>query len=89
MNDTEHLCNEEESHETEAQQVMSRRDYLLSLKKWSKVVIGSVLIGGILAASRDADADGGWVNRRGGGGWANGGGNSWANRRGLGAWIDG
>ena len=90
MNDTEHLCNEEESHETEAQQVMSRRDYLLSLKKWSKVVIGSVLVGGVLAVtSQNADADGGWVNRRGGGGWGNGGGNSWANRRGLGAWIDG
>jgi len=79
MNETEHVHSEE-------QQTMSRRDYLFSLKKWSKVVIGSVIVGGVLAGtSQNADA---WVNRRGGGAWADGGG-TWANRRGLGGWIDG
>ncbi|GAK53179.1 transcription elongation factor [Candidatus Moduliflexus flocculans] len=88
MSDTEYLRNEDTSHATEEQRGMSRRDYLLSLKKWSKIVIGGVVLGGLLAGTNQNAEAGGWVNRRGGG-WSNNGGNSWANRRGLGAWIDG
>lgn len=78
---------------------MERRDFLLSLKKWSKVVIGSALFGGAaleLGVGREAEA-GAWANRAlGGGAWANGGrawanavggGGSWANRGG--AWANG
>lgn len=66
-----------------------RRDFLRSLNKWSKVVIGSALFGGAmlkLGAVPDAEA-GAWANRAGGGGaWANRGG-AWANRGGT--WING
>jgi hypothetical protein len=81
---------------SEEHDLVSRREYLLSLKKWSKVVIGGVLFGGILTGtSQNADAAA-WANRRGGGsGWSNGrgvwvnsrggwgnGGGSWGNRSG-------
>lgn len=49
--------------------LLSRRDFLSGLKKWSKVVIAGAV--GISLGSR-AHA-GSWVNRYGGGGWANGG----------------
>lgn len=52
-----------------------RRNFLLGLGKWSKAVVGGVLLGGVLAPGRDARA---W-------GWANGGGGrggSWVNFRG-------
>ena len=73
-------------------ELISRRDFLHSLKKWSKAVIGGVLLGGLLPTP-EARAD--WVNRRGGGGgsWVNGGrawvnsGGSWVNRGG--SWING
>ncbi|GAK53180.1 hypothetical protein U14_04440 [Candidatus Moduliflexus flocculans] len=80
MNDTDYISSAEDILETEEQQIMSRRDYLLSLKKWSKVVIGGVLFGGIMAGISDNAAAGGWANRRGG--WGNGGGGSWGNSRG-------
>ena len=71
----------------------SRRDFLIGLGRWSKVVIGTAVLGGLAVPMTDAQA-GSWVNRRGGvagGGWANsyGGGGSWANRRGVGGWING
>ncbi len=52
-----------------------RRDFLISLGRWSKAVIGGVLLGGLLVPGRDADA-GGWGNRGGGrgGSWINFGG---------------
>jgi hypothetical protein len=81
--------------------LMTRRDALLSMGKWSKVVIGTVVFGALLGTSEEAEA-GVWANRRGGrtypwanGGsaWRNGGGHGgtgWANRRGGGgAWKNG
>ena len=77
--------------------LQSRREFLLSLGKWSKAVIAGAVLGGALTQSQDAQAGwlngrgggGGWINRRGygggGGGWINGhggGGGSWINRRG-------
>lgn len=99
MNDTEQVYSEEAFDETEEQQIMSRRDYLLSLKKWSKVVIGSVLLGsasstmlsGCVAWSdsggswSDYHYDDDWTNYRGGT-WVNGGG-GWLN--GGGGWSNG
>jgi hypothetical protein len=64
---------------------LRRRDFLLGLGRWSKVVIGAAVFGG-LAATGSAVQAGSWVNRRGGGGgWINGsGGGGWINRRGGG-----
>jgi hypothetical protein len=77
--------------------LQSRRDFFVGLKKWSKIVIGGVLLGGSLAyADKEAAGwavagrGGGWANRRGGGGWANRrGGGGWLNRRGGGGWLNG
>ena len=49
-----------------------RREFLLSLGKWSKAVIGGVLLGGALTPGQDARAQGAgvWYNSgRGWGGW--------------------
>lgn len=50
-----------------------RRDFLLSLGKWSKAVIGGVLLGEALISGPEAQAQGGagiWYNSgRGSGGW--------------------
>lgn len=69
----------------------TRRDFLLGLGRWSKVVIGAACFGGLALPSSTVQA--GWLNRRGtvvGGSWANayGGGGTWANRRGGGGWIN-
>ncbi len=83
------------------QKSMDRRGFLLGLKKWSKIVIGGVVLGGALLNSgteKEAEAAG-WINHRGGGGaWANraggggaavGRGGAWANRAGGGgAWAN-
>ena len=78
--------------------LQSRRQFLVGLGKWSKVVItGAVLGTGLTHVGRDAQA--GWINRRGGyygpvggGSWINGaGGGGWVNRRGGwggGSWIN-
>jgi hypothetical protein len=64
--------------------LLSRREFLAGLKKWSKVVIASAI--GISVASK-ADAAS-WVNRYGGGGsWVNRGGGGWYNRGG--SWLNG
>jgi hypothetical protein len=56
-----------------------RREFLLSLGKWSKVVIGGVLLGGVLAPGQPAKA---WGNRGGGAGlWYN-------SSRGWGGWAE-
>ena len=80
--------------------LVSRRDFLDGMGKWSKIVIGATLFGGaVLSAERNADASGAWANRGGGGGhgaaWANrggggGGGAAWANHGGGGgaAWAN-
>ena len=69
-----------------------RRDFLVSLGRWSKAVIGGVLLGGgLVTPERDAKAlgwgnrgggNGSWVNL-GGGGWGGGGGGGWG-----GGWIN-
>lgn len=43
-----------------------RRNFLLGLGKWSKAVIGGVVLGGLMVPGRDANAWG-WANRNGGG----------------------
>jgi hypothetical protein len=77
--------------------LLSRRELLLSLGKWSKIIIGAAIGGGaLLAAAREAETYGAaWANRGGGGGgaWANrggGGGGAWANHGGGGggAWAN-
>jgi hypothetical protein len=89
---------EERSNNEEA--LMDRRGFLLGLKKWSKIVIGSALLGSaVLNAATEQEAEAAaWANRAGGGGaaWANragggaavvrpsGGGAAWANRAGGG-----
>jgi len=81
---TEEVLDEEE--------LVSRRDFLVGLGKWSKIVIGLALFGGTLAMpENDADARAfAWANGGGGGGWANRwGGGGWANRYGGGGWING
>ncbi len=91
----------EEAPDTE-EELLCRRDFLLGLKKWSKVAIAAALAGGALAASsKESDAgSAGWINRgdggrawvNGGGGWVNryGGGGSWGNRYGGGGggWVN-
>jgi hypothetical protein len=74
---------------------LSRRDFLTSLGKWSKIVIGAAIGGGaLLAAAEHAEAAGAaWANRGGGGGaaWANragGGAAAWANHGGGGGWVN-
>ena len=73
---------------------MSRRDFLSGMKKWSKVVIATAVVGSAaskaLAASW-ANRGGSWANRgggRGGGGWANSSRGGWANRRGGLGWAN-
>jgi hypothetical protein len=66
----------------------SRRDFLVGLGRWSKIVIGAAVFGGLAASESDAQA-GAWINNRGGGGgWINGGGGGWINNRGGGGWIN-
>jgi hypothetical protein len=94
MNDKLETRSEQEPPALDAEQ-RSRRDFLLGLGRWSKVVIGAAVLGGLAVPGNDARA-GAWVNRRGGvvrggGAWVNGvgGGGSWVNRRGVGGWING
>src|SRR5262245_66187564 len=63
------------------EEVLDRRDFLRSLKKWSQAVIGGVVLGGLAPNKTEA----GWINSRGG--WINGGGGGWVNRGG--GWING
>ena len=77
-----------ESGAEEEAQLQTRREFLLSLGKWSKAVIAGAVLGGALSQSVPDAQAGAWVNRRGGdgggGGWINGhgGGGGWINRRG-------
>jgi hypothetical protein len=45
--------------------LQSRPDFLLGLGRWSKIVIGAAILGGLAAGEREVVA-GAWVNRRGG-----------------------
>jgi hypothetical protein len=78
--DTENKEHLGEGHCSNEQELMDRRGFLLSLKKWSKIVIGGALLGNAVlnsGAEKEAEAAG-WINRGGGGGGA------WANRAGGG-----
>jgi hypothetical protein len=83
--------------ETAESDLRSRRDFLIGLGKWSRVVVtGAVLGAGAMITDKPAQA--GWLNRRGygyggGGGWINnrgGGGGGWWNARGGGGvgWVN-
>ena len=73
-----------------------RREFLVSLGRWSKAVIGGVLLSSGLAPERNAHAvgwgnrsgghGGSWVNL-GGGGWGGGWGGHWGG--GSGSWYNG
>lgn len=80
--------NKEDSNEEE---LVNRRNFLMGLGKWSMAVIGGALLAGsLLNQKEEANAGVGWANRHGGGGaWANrrGGGGVWAN--GGRAWVNG
>jgi hypothetical protein len=100
--ENDNYLKENETDPGEAEQ-SSRRDFLHSLGKWSKAVIGGIILGNLLP-SAEANAQGAaWVNRRGGwvnaatahtggwvnraGGWINGAGAGWVNR--AGGWVNG
>jgi hypothetical protein len=69
---------------TADEELQDRRDFLIGLGRWSKIVIGAAILGAIASEKQEAVA-GAWVNRRGygGGAWVNnrGGGGAWVNRR--------
>ncbi len=75
--------------EVDEKELLSRRDFLKSLKKWSQIVIGGVALGSLIPSS---EAEAGWINSRGS--WINGGGGGgWVNRgaswiNGGGGWIN-
>ena len=75
-----------ESKEQDEQRLLSRRDFLAGLRKWSAAVIGVAVAGSVLLPGETAagwvNGRGSWVNGHGGGGWVNrgGGGGSWYNR---------
>lgn len=90
----------EDAHESdEEKRLLSRRNFLVGLQKWSAIIIGGTLLAGALpppeaSAWVNGRVGGGggaaWVNGRGGGGgaaWVNkagGGGAGWVNRSGGG-----
>ncbi len=83
--------NEEINMSDEEKELVSRRDFLAGLKKWSAIVIGGAILGGALPTQ---EARAAWVNGRGGA-WVNGrggyhGGGSWVNRYGGGGggWVN-
>ena len=81
---------DEQPHETADEPIMEeRRSFLRSLGKWSQAVIGGVLADGALMMASPVEAAS-WVNRHGGGGWANrsGGSSGWVNRSGGGSWYN-
>jgi hypothetical protein len=85
-----------ESGAEEEAPLQTRREFLLSLGKWSKAVIAGAVLGGALSQSVPDAQAGAWVNRRGyggGGGWIighGGGGGGWINGHGGGGggWIN-
>lgn len=89
---------EQDEKVVDKQKLVSRRDFLVGLRKWSAAVIGVTIVGGVLLPE---ETRGQWINRRatwvngGGGGWINRGGtwvnrgSAWANRAGGGAaWVN-
>ena len=89
--------NDQHEEMPEDEELISRREYLISLKKWSKAVIGGVLLSGMAGgcATGWINSSGGWGNgwrnyatpwRNYSGGWRNSSG-GWRNRGG-GGWIN-
>ena len=83
------------------QRMVSRRDFLAGLRKWSAAAIGVAVGGSILLQGENTagwvNSRGSWINGAGAGGWINrrttwvnggGGGGAWVNRAGGGAWIN-
>src|SRR6201991_4915376 len=64
------------------QKLVSRRDFLTGLRKWSAAVIGVAVAGAVLLPGETTS---GWVNGRGS--WVNGGGGGWVNRKTT--WVNG
>jgi len=94
--------NQKPDQTEEDRTLVSRRDFLAGLRKWSAAVIGVAVAGAVLLPGETAS---GWVNSRGppftqvGGAWVNrattwvnggGGGGGWVNRAGGGggAWVN-
>lgn len=71
----------ENQNEQEEQRLLSRRDFLASLRKWSAAVIGVAVAGSVLLPGETAA---GWVKGRGS--WVNGGRGGWVNRGG--SWVN-
>jgi len=85
MEDNQAMKTNEES-DLEERRMLSRRDFLAGLRKWSTAVIGVAVAGSVLLPGENAS---GWVNGRGA--WVNGagGGGSWVNRStGGGGWYN-
>jgi len=82
----------DDADELKAWRMVSRRDFLVGLRKWSAAVIGVAVAGAVFLPGGIVQA--GWVNGRGGGGgWINGGGGGggWVNRGGGGgggSWVN-
>lgn len=80
------------------QRLVSRRDFLAGLRKWSVAAIGAAVGGSVLLRSESTAAwvnrRGSWINGPGAGGWVNrrttwaNGGSAWVNRAGGGAWVN-
>lgn len=66
----------------EERRLVTRRDFLAGLRKWSAAAIGVAVAGGVLLTGERAA---GWVNSRGT--WINGGGGGWVNRSTT--WVNG
>lgn len=73
---------EKQLEDAEQQRLLSRRDFLAGLRKWSAAVIGVAVAGSVLLPGETAA---GWVNSRGS--WVNGHGGGWVNR--ATTWVNG
>lgn len=90
---------EDANKSDEEKRLLSRRNFLIGLRKWSTIIIGGALLSSVLPqqeASGWVNGRGGWVNGGGGGtaGWVNragGGGAAWVNKSGGGSagWVNG
>lgn len=90
----------EGAHESdEEKKLLSRRNFLVGLQRWSAIIIGGTLLAGALPPpqasawvnGRVGGGSAAWVNGRGG--WINGGGGggaTWVNRSGGGSagWVN-
>ena len=74
--------------EGQEEEANSRRLFLQGMGKWSGAAIVAAVAG--VSVTTTPNAQGAWINRRGGGGrsWVNRGGGGWINRRRGGGWIN-